>query len=81
MWIHPECEARSDIGTVLVLNAPAARRWRVPPPATPLIFPRLTTTRLRQGLTLVRFPAKRKRFLWDRGCIWGLLMGCLFGMC
>ena len=23
----------------------------------------------RQGLTLVHFPAQRKRFLWDRGCI------------
>jgi hypothetical protein len=23
----------------------------------------------RQGLTLVHFPAQRKRFLWDRGCV------------
>ena len=28
-----------------------------------------------QGLTLVHFSAQRKRFLWDRGCIWGRLGG------
>jgi hypothetical protein len=27
----------------------------------------------RQGLTLVHFSAQRKRFLWDRGCIYWLL--------
>jgi hypothetical protein len=30
-----------------------------------------------QGLTLVHFWARRKRFLWDRGCIYGLHMGRL----
>jgi hypothetical protein len=30
-----------------------------------------------QGLTLVHVSAKRKRFLWDRGYIQGLFMGCL----
>jgi hypothetical protein len=30
----------------------------------------------RQGITLVHFSAQRKRFLWDRGCIKGLLRGC-----
>ena len=30
-----------------------------------------------QGLTLVQFSAQRKRFLSDRGCIWGLFRGCL----
>jgi len=29
-----------------------------------------------QGLTLVHFSAQRKRFLRDRGCMWGLLRGC-----
>ena len=29
-----------------------------------------------QGLTLVQFSAQRKRFLWDMGCMWGLLRGC-----
>ena len=33
----------------------------------------------RQGPTLVYFSAQRKRFLWDRGCIWGLFMGRLVG--
>ena len=28
-----------------------------------------------QGLTLVHFSAQRKRFLWDRGCMKGLLRG------
>jgi len=32
-----------------------------------------------QGLTLVHFSAQCKRFLWDRGCIWGSLRGCLGG--
>ena len=32
-----------------------------------------------QRLTLVHFPAHRKRFLWDRGCIWGLFRGCVAG--
>jgi hypothetical protein len=31
----------------------------------------------RQGLTFVQFSARRKRFLWDRGCIQGLFRGCL----
>ena len=35
---------------------------------------------LRQGLTLVHFSAQRERFLWDRGCIQGLLMGCKGGV-
>ena len=30
-----------------------------------------------QGLTLVHFSAQLKRFLWDRGCIYGLLWGVL----
>ena len=29
----------------------------------------------RQGLTLVQFPARRKRFLRDRGCTYGLFTG------
>jgi len=36
------------------------------------------------GHTLVHFqltlPAQRKRFLWDRGCAWGLFRGCLRGV-
>jgi len=30
-----------------------------------------------QGLALVHFSPQRKRFLWDRGCIPGLLRGCV----
>ena len=26
----------------------------------------------RQGLTLVHFSAQRKRFMWDRGCMYGV---------
>ena len=33
-----------------------------------------------QGLTLVRFSAPRKGFLWHRGCSQGLLRGCLGGV-
>ena len=33
----------------------------------------------KQGLTLVHFMAQRKRFLWNWGCILGLLRGCLRG--
>ena len=33
-----------------------------------------------QGLTLVHFSAQLKRFLWDRGCIEGLLRGCFAGV-
>jgi len=37
----------------------------------------------RQGLTLVHFSAQDERFLWDRGCIWGLcseeVMGDIWG--
>jgi hypothetical protein len=37
----------------------------LPPPAGAAI----------QGLTIVHFLAQHKRFLWDRGCIKGLLWG------
>jgi hypothetical protein len=33
-----------------------------------------------QGLTLLHFSAQRERFLWDRGCIHGMLRGCLGGV-
>jgi hypothetical protein len=33
-----------------------------------------------QGLTLVHFPAQLKHFLWDRGCIEEVFMGCLAGV-
>ena len=33
-----------------------------------------------QGLTLVLFSAQRKRFLWDRGCMWRLFGCCLGGV-
>ena len=32
-----------------------------------------------QGLTPVHCSAQCKRFLWDRGCIWGLFRGCVAG--
>jgi len=34
----------------------------------------------RQGLTLVQFSAQRKRFLLDRGCIYGFFKGCVAGV-
>ena len=33
-----------------------------------------------QGLTIVHFSAQLKRFLWNRGCMKGLLRGCLGGV-
>jgi len=27
-----------------------------------------------QGLKLVHLPAQRERFLWDKGCAWGVYM-------
>ena len=33
-----------------------------------------------QGLTLVQFSAQRKRFLWYRGCVEGLLRGNIAGV-
>jgi hypothetical protein len=30
-----------------------------------------------QGLTLAHFSAQLKRFLLDKGCVWGLFRGCL----
>jgi len=62
----------------LPLASWSAVRWR---PATmigalPVVDPgdaacsaAAPTDAVRQGLTLVHFPAQRKRFLWDRGCI------------
>jgi hypothetical protein len=34
-------------------------------------------TSLWQGLKVVHFPAQRKRFLWDRGCVQGLYRECI----
>jgi hypothetical protein len=34
----------------------------------------------RLGLTPVHFSARRKHFDWDRGCVKGLLEGCLGGV-
>jgi len=42
------------------------------------IEPRLATGR--QGLTLVHFSAQLKRFLWERGCIYGLFRGYTGGV-
>jgi hypothetical protein len=33
-----------------------------------------------QGLILVHFSARRKRFLWDRGCSQGLFRDCFAGV-
>ena len=33
----------------------------------------------RQGLTLLHISAQRKRFPWDKGCIWGLSKRCFSG--
>ena len=33
-----------------------------------------------QGLTLVHSSAQRKRFLWDRACVYGLFGGCSGGV-
>ena len=33
-----------------------------------------------QGLTLIHFSAQRKRFLWDKGCLFELFKGCLGGV-
>ena len=49
----------------------AVRSYRVTPAYRVIVY---------QGLTLVHFPAQRKHFTWDRGCIKGLLRGCLGGV-
>jgi len=46
---------------------------------TPMACP-TRCTYCRQGLTLVHFSAQRKRFLWDKGCNWGLFRGCSGGV-
>ena len=33
-----------------------------------------------QGLTFVNFSAQRKRFLWDRGCVYALFRDCSSGV-
>jgi len=38
------------------------------------------TTAVVQGLTLVHFSTQLRRFLWDRGCIYGVFWGCLGGV-
>jgi hypothetical protein len=32
-----------------------------------------------QGLTLAHFSAQHKRFLWTKGCLYGLFRGCVGG--
>ena len=39
-----------------------------------------TSSASAQGLTLVHFSAQRKRYVWDRVCMLGLLRGCLLGV-
>jgi len=41
---------------------------------------RLHSTTHEQGITLVHFSVQRKRFLWERGYIWGLFRVCLGGV-
>jgi len=53
----------TDTTNVLFLTPPPA-----PPPAASV-----------QGLKLVHFSAQRKRVLWDRGCIQGVVRGRLRG--
>ena len=42
--------------------------------------PLVPAAAVQQGLTLVQFPAHRKRIVWDRGCIEGVLRGCCGGV-
>jgi len=44
------------------------------PPHGHLLLPRLLYAVV-QGRTLIPFSAQGKRFLWDRGWIWGLFIG------
>jgi len=63
----------------------ALGQWRLPTDVTAQVptggrvqmYPALAP---RQGLTLVHFPAQRKRFLWHRGFGQGLLRGSLGGV-
>jgi len=50
----------------------------VPACATNTSTPHAATSAA-QGLTLVHVSAQRKRFLWDRGCIYELFKGALWG--
>jgi len=38
----------------------------------PRSHPTRTGAASAQGLTLVHLPAQRKRFLWNKGCLWGV---------
>ena len=64
------------MGRVLVLNTPPALS------STAVAGVRSSSLEMAsdQGLTLVHFSAQRKRFLWDRGCIEGLLRGYFAGV-
>ena len=47
---------------------------------SPVISWRTAAPTASQGLTLVHFSARRKRFVWDRGCIKGLFRGYFRGV-
>jgi hypothetical protein len=65
---HTNCSSLSILGKTFLRRKRQRRRVSSHPPAA---------FTCQQGLTLVHFSAQRKRFLWDRGRIQGLFMGCL----
>jgi len=43
-------------------------------------FPDLVAAAIQQALTLVHSSAQLERFVWDRGCAWGLCSPCSGGV-
>jgi hypothetical protein len=64
-----------NVGRVLVVNDHPARVSSTLVTAKAWLLVRCSTSTVSQGLTLVHFSAQRKRFLWDRGCTYGLFRG------
>jgi hypothetical protein len=66
-WLHPQVSCTFPATPPCFCPYPPCQRSWAATPAT-------------QGLTLVHFSAQRERFLWGRGCMYGLLRGCLGGV-
>ena len=67
----------SRVYFVFYMSQVELRSGRVTAPTTNWLAAAATSG---QGLTLVHLSAQRKRFLWERGCTYGVCMGCLGGV-
>ena len=73
LLISPASRARESLAPERLMFSEPARSTRL---SLPHLI-RSSPAAVDHGLTLVHFSAQRKRFLWDRGCIYGLPWGCL----